>query len=277
MSHADAQRALAVSDVAGRQMDVALHDGMLIRTAGPTDAPVLLFIHALADCGLAFTRLFATPLVDEFRLIAVDLPGCGASPRRDDVLTIAQHAEALVTLVRSLSASGPIGLVGHSVGSMIAVEAAAHLGARFGGLFSIEGNLTAEDAYFSGRAADFDDPDALKQRFLSDLWNMGQERPILRRFHGVATMADARAMWSLGRDARRLSVGDAPGRAYLRVRPSLYYWSAKSTMPSTRDWIATSGVAHQQFTDASHWPMIDQPSVTAQAIQAFFRSSFAGR
>jgi pimeloyl-ACP methyl ester carboxylesterase len=174
-----------------------------------------------------------------------------------------------------LSLSGPIGLVGHSVGSMIAVEAAARLGARFGGLFSIEGNLTAEDAYFSGRAADFDDPDALKQRFLSDLWNMGQERPILRRFHAMATAADALAMWSLGRDARRLSVGDAPGRAYLRVRPSLYYWSAKSTMPSTRDWIVSSGLAHQQYTDASHWPMIDQPSATAQAIQAFFRSSFA--
>jgi hypothetical protein len=45
-------------------------------------------------------------------------------------------------------------------------------------------------------------------------------------------------MWPLGRDARRLSVGDAPGQAYLRVQPSLYYWSAKSTMPSTRDWIA---------------------------------------
>jgi pimeloyl-ACP methyl ester carboxylesterase len=90
-------------------------------------------------------------------------------------------------------------------------------------------------------------------------------------------MADARAMWSLGRDARRLSVGDAPGRAYLRVRPSIYYWSAKSTMPSTRDWIASNALTHQQFTDASHWPMIDQPTVTAQAIQVFFRSSFAGR
>ncbi len=258
-------------------MDIALHDGLLIRLAGPAKGGTLVFIHALADCGLAFTPLFATPLAEEFRLVAVDLAGCGASPRRDDVLTIAQHAEAIAALARSLSASGPIGLVGHSVGAMIAVETAARLGGRFGGLFSIEGNLTAEDAYFSGRAADFDDPDALKQRFLDDLWKMGHERPILRRFHAMATMADALAMWSLGRDARRLSIGDAPGRAYRRVRPSLYYWSAKSTMPSTRDWIANSGLAHQRFTDASHWPMIDQPSATAQAIQAFFRSSSVGR
>jgi pimeloyl-ACP methyl ester carboxylesterase len=260
-----------------RSADVALHDGMLVRAAGPSDAPVILFIHALADCGLAYTPLFATPLAKEFRLVAVDLPGCGASPRKDNVLTIAQHAEALAALALSLSESGPIGLVGHSVGSMIAVDLAQCLGERFGGLFSIEGNLTEEDAYFSGRAADYEDPNALKKRFLSDLWDMGRERPMLRRFHAMATMADARAMWSLGRDARRLSVGDAPGRAYLGVRPSLYYWSAKSTMPATRDWIAHSGLEHQQFNDASHWPMIDQPSSTAQAIHAFFRSSFGGR
>lgn len=250
---------------------------MLIRAAGPSDRPVLLFIHAMADCGLAFTPLFASPLAEEFRLVAVDLPGCGASPRRDDVLAIAQHAEALVALAHSLSASGPIGLVGHSVGSMIAVETARRLGERFGGLFSIEGNLTAEDAYFSGRAADFDDPHAFKRRFLDDLWNMGQQQPALRRFHAMATVADARAMWSLGHDARRLSVGDAPGRAYARVRPSLYYWSPASTVPRTREWIANSGLAHQQFTDAGHWPMIDRPAATALAIQAFFRSSFAGR
>jgi pimeloyl-ACP methyl ester carboxylesterase len=184
-------------------MDIALADGMFVRMAGPASGRTPLFVHAMADCGLAFTPLFATPLVEAFRLVVVDLPGFGASPRQNEVLTISQHAEAIVTLVRALDLSGPIGIVGHSVGSMIAVEAASRLDERFGGLFSIEGNLTAEDAYFSGRAADFDDPHGFKQRFLDDLWNMGQAQTILRRFHGTATMADAVAMWSLGRDARR--------------------------------------------------------------------------
>jgi pimeloyl-ACP methyl ester carboxylesterase len=243
---------------------------MFVRMAGPASGRTLLFVHAMADCGLAFTPLFATPLAETFRLVVVDLPGFGASPRHDDVLTISQHADAVATLARSLFSSGPIGLVAHSVGSMIAVKAASRLGDRFGGLFSIEGNLTAEDAYFSGQAADFDDPHAFKQYFLDQLWNMAQAQPILRRFHGTATLADPVAMWTLGRDARRLSIGDAPGQAYLRIRPSLYYWSALSTVESTRDWIAASGMGHQQFTDASHWPTIDQPAVTARAIQSFF-------
>lgn len=237
--------------------------------AGPGSGRTLLFIHAFGDCGLAFTPLFDTSLTESFRLVAVDLPGFGASPRRDDVLSIAQNAEAIATLGRSLPSSGPIGLVGHSVGSIIAVEAASRLGERFGGLFSIEGNLTAEDAYFSGRAADFDDPSAFKRRFLDDLWTIAQAQPILRRFHGAVTMVDAVVMWSLGRDARRLSVGDTPGQAYLRVQPSLYYWSPDNTPESTREWIARSGIARRQF-DGSHWPMVDQPDAAAQAIRLFF-------
>jgi pimeloyl-ACP methyl ester carboxylesterase len=115
-------------------MDVALVNGLFIRTAGPPDGRTLVFVHALADNGLAFAPLFYTPLAEEFRLVAVDLAGFGASPRQDNVLTIAQHAETIAALARSLRATEQVGLVAHSVGSMIAVEAASRLGELFGGL-----------------------------------------------------------------------------------------------------------------------------------------------
>ena len=102
---------------------------------------------------------------------------------------------------------------------------------------------------------------------------MAQTQPILRRFHGAMTQADAVTMWTLGRDARRLSVGDAPGQAYLRVRPSLYYWSPLTTADSTQGWIARSGIANLQFVNAGHWPTIEQPAATARAIQSFFTQS----
>ncbi len=251
-------------------MDVALIDRVLVRMVGPGSSRTLHFIHGFADRGSAFTPLFDTPLAERFRLVAVDLPGFGASPRRDDVLTIAQHAEAVAGLARSVSSFTLIGLVAHSVGSMIAVEAAVRLGERFGGLFSIEGNLTGADAYFSGRAADFDDPHIFKQRFLDDLWDMSQAEPILRRYHGAVTMADPMAMWSLGRDARRLSLGDAPGQAYLRVRPSLYYWSRATTTAATREWIAANDIAQHEFAGGSHWPTVDQPREVAHVMASFF-------
>jgi pimeloyl-ACP methyl ester carboxylesterase len=155
---------------------------------------------------------------------------------------------------------------------MVAVEAVPHLGARFAGLFSIEGNLTAEDAYFSGRAADFADAFTFKLRFLDDLWTMAQEQLSLRRYFASAYFADPQAMWELGRDVRRKSVSDEPGQAYRRIHPSLYHWSQTSTVEATKRWIVQSGIAQRQFADASHWPMIDKPEDTARAICAFFEN-----
>jgi pimeloyl-ACP methyl ester carboxylesterase len=250
-------------------MDVALEQGMFVRSAGRASGRTLLFIHCLADCGLAFTPLFETPLADAFRLIAADLPGFGASPRRDGVATIAEHADAVTALVQRLAPIGPVGLVAHSVGSMIAVEAAQHLGERFGGLFSIEGNLTAEDAYFSGRAAAFDDPYAFKQRFLDDLWHMPEAAhhapvPCDGDLGGRRRPVESRARCQAGQ-RRRCAGPGLPAH-----RPSLYYWSADSTVPGTRDWIIANGLPQSQFSDATHWPMIDRPAETAQAMQRFF-------
>ncbi len=133
-----------------------------------------MLIHAFGDNGSAFEPLFATSLAARFRLTAVDLAGFGASPGRPDIRTMSEHAGAIAALVDSLPGSGPVGLVAHSVASMIAVAAVPRLGVNFAGLFSIEGNLTADDAYFSGRAAEFDDPHRFKQRYLVDIWAMAQ-------------------------------------------------------------------------------------------------------
>jgi pimeloyl-ACP methyl ester carboxylesterase len=251
-------------------MEVALINGLFVRMTGPPAGPTLILLHAFADSSQAFIPLFAMPLADRFRRVAVDLAGFGASPPSDNVHTIAEHAEAVAALVASLPTRGPVGLVAHSVTSMIAVEAVPRLSTPFAGLFSIEGNLTAQDAYFSGRAADFADPVAFKQQFLDDVWAMAGEQLTLRRYFAGAVLADPIAMWELGRDARRRSIDDGPGQAFRRIRPSLYYWSPASTVEATRRWIAQSGIAQRQFAEASHWPMVDRPEDTAQAIYAFF-------
>lgn len=251
-------------------MDAALINGMYARIAGPAQGRTLVLLHAFADSGLSFTPLFDTPLGRRFHLVAVDLAGFGASPRQATIGTISQHAESVAAFIRALPATGSVGLIAHSMTSMIAVEAARRLGGRFGGLFSVEGNLTAEDAYFSGRAADFDDPDAFKRQFLDGIWALAQTKPIFRRYFATVLAADPIAMWDLGRDARRVSVDDGPGRNYRSVHPTLYYWSAESTSETSRRWLERSGLDHRRFTNASHWPMIDQPEATAQAIETFY-------
>jgi pimeloyl-ACP methyl ester carboxylesterase len=254
-----------------RTHDIAVVDGMLLRTIGPVTAPCLVMVHAFACCGMDFLPLFNTELADAYRLVAVDLPGFGGSPKQGGPGAIADHAIALAGLLEKLSQGKRAVVAAHSVGSMIAVEAIRQMEIGPAGLFTIEGNLTASDAYFSGKAADFDDPHEFKDAFLDELWRSGSAKPILKTYHADATLADAEAMWRLGCDARRMSVGDAPGQAYLSLRcPTQYYWSAENVPVETMTWIAASGISAIQFTGASHWPMIDIPAETSKEMRQFF-------
>jgi pimeloyl-ACP methyl ester carboxylesterase len=91
----------------------ALH----VETLGVSDGPTLILTHGW---GLNATAWWYTKhsLAARFRLVVWDLPGLGRSkPPKDGKLTIDRFAEALGAVVRS-TGSGPVILVGHSIGGM---------------------------------------------------------------------------------------------------------------------------------------------------------------
>src|SRR5512147_3074841 len=76
-------------------------------------------------------------------------------------------------------------------------------------------------------------------------------------------------VWRLGRDVRRLSIGDAPSKANQRVRLSLYYWPRANTLVVTREWIATNDIDQIEYAGSSHWPMVDRPLEAADVVASF--------
>ncbi len=253
-------------------------DGAFLRTVGPIDAPTLILLAGFPDNGYLFEPLFSCELAKRYHLVTVDLWGFGASPRRDGVNTAAQHAHALSELIENYIPKGrAVGLVGHSIAATICVKTAAILGDKISGLFSIEGNLTPDDAFFTGKAANYDDPHEFKREFLKQVWERGQSSDTYRRYYAGAVVANAMAMWRLGCDAKRISVGNELGQSYKDMaQPSLYYWSKESTPKATRKWIERSGINNQIYTGAGHWPSLDKPKETANAIAAFFDKVFTG-
>ncbi|MGI9462690.1 MAG: alpha/beta fold hydrolase [Aestuariivirgaceae bacterium] len=250
---------------------IAVMDGALVRLAGPETAPPLVFFHAFGDTGHCYQEVFSSDLSERYRLIAVDLWGFGASPARDDVRTLAEFSRALERFVLEISSGKSAGLIGHSIAGSMAVEVAARLGEKIAGVFSIEGNLTPDDAMFTGKASDFDDPDEFKKCFLNDIWKMGQSSEALRHYYAGARMGDPQTMWHLGRDARRVSEGNRLGEAFRDLsRPAMYYWSKASTPTATQEWIGQSCIANEVYIDAGHWPMVEQPIATARSIGDFF-------
>jgi 3-oxoadipate enol-lactonase len=93
--------------------------GARVRVATWGSGPVVLCLHGLGGG----THLFAAlgpALASSYRVVAVDVPGSGLSPRPER-FSFQACAEVTIALVRSYAA--PVHLLGHSMGTIIAIEA----------------------------------------------------------------------------------------------------------------------------------------------------------
>ncbi len=91
---------------------------------GPKDAPVLVLIHGLSGQLQHFTYAMSSMLADEYRVIAVDRPGCGYSEREDDGLAaLPEQARMIGEALDALGVQNPV-LVGHSLGGAVALAMA---------------------------------------------------------------------------------------------------------------------------------------------------------
>lgn len=84
----------------------------------------IIFLHGIA----ADYRIWSNTLSQlqgTGRLIALDLLGCGESPKPSYLdYTVSEHAKSVILTLRSLRINEPIVLVGHSLGSLVALEVA---------------------------------------------------------------------------------------------------------------------------------------------------------
>jgi pimeloyl-ACP methyl ester carboxylesterase len=89
--------------------------------AGPPDGPAIVFVHGTRLSGAMWTPQIAA-LSDEFRTVAVDLPGHGV--RAAEPFTMGSAADALASDIRE-HASGRAVVVGLSLGGYVAMALAA--------------------------------------------------------------------------------------------------------------------------------------------------------
>ncbi len=254
-------------------MRFELLEDTFLRFAGREDGTTLFFIHAFGDSGRCYESVVSQPCLQRYRLIVVDLWGFGASPRRTDVRTVGDYSSALERVIVETCRNQTVGLIGHSIAGSMAVQIGARNEELVSGVFSIEGNLTADDAMFTGRAANFDNAHAFKEKFLAEVWEMGKDSDELRHYYAGSRIADEQAMWHLGRDAKEVSAQDVLGDAFRALPvPKLYYWSPVTTPENTQRWIRQAGIPNQTYVGAGHWPMVSKPNTTAKAIDDFFQT-----
>jgi len=251
----------------------------VIRIAGTPFAPALWLVHALGESSLSFVPLFSTRLSSAFELLAPDLPGAGLTAADPQLEDLDAAAESLARTIAERTASRPIGLVGHSLGAVIAAKAVRKLAAGVVGFFSIEGNLTEEDAYLSGEAVRFEAPEDFRDYLLRQVRTMAETAvpgrgQALWRYYASVTFAAPETLWRIGRSAKSASAGDALGEEYRALTiPTLYYWSPDSTPVATQEYLRRHGIRNVAFS-GGHWAMVERPHETAEQIGTFFAPLF---
>jgi pimeloyl-ACP methyl ester carboxylesterase len=248
-----------------------------LRRAGRAGGPALWLVHALGDSGRSWEALLATSLGSSFELLAPDWPGAGAVPAEPDVVDLDGLARWLARLVARHSPAARVGLVGHSLGAAAVVRATRRLGSgKVAGVFSIEGNLTAADAYLSGLATACDTALEYRDRLRARVRTLAEQasdgpREALSRYHEALGQAAPEPLWRIARSAAAASRGDALGEEYRALEvPTFYYWSRENTPEATRAYLASHALHGAEFA-GGHWPMIERPEETARAVADFFR------
>ncbi len=229
-------------------------------------AATILLIAGFGDGAEMYSGLLDTELASRYRLVPLDLPGFAGTPPLVGETTLA----ALAGYVDEVAwREGATVVVAHSVASIIASLAAARDGNPVSTIVSLEGNLTAEDAYFSGSAADYPDPAAFREAFLKRLDDMAASQPIIGRYRDIVCKADPQALWELGCDARRFSEEYVPGDVLRASAEVVYLYNPDNCPESSLEWLSRSDVKGIRLDGASHWPSVDRPDlVSAKIIEA---------
>lgn len=85
-----------------------------------------VLLHGLMGSSESWWRVIPCLVDRGYRVIALDLPGHGLSPR-DPELTIERAASAVVATVRALAPDEPVEAIGHSYGATVLAAAAVQL------------------------------------------------------------------------------------------------------------------------------------------------------
>lgn len=224
--------------------------------------PAMLLIAGFGDDSSMFTGLSETSLVNAYDLIAIDLPGFGA-PGSNAETTLDSLGKYISAKATEFAAEV---VVAHSVASIIASLAANEPDSPITTILSLEGNITADDAYFSGTAAGYDDPNAFKSAFLARLKKMSESQPIIKRYHSVVSKADPIALWQLGSDAHRFSSKQVPGELLISSANATYFYNPDNCPQSTLEWLKKNPIEKITLDHATHWVSVSEPNLLSEKI-----------
>ena len=256
--------------------------GIAVKRRSPeTPRATIVYIHGLGESSLCFDALISDARLDAWQHLAIDLLGYGRSTWPERPFDLEQHAASIELLLDRLKIEQAI-LVGHSMGSVIALLLAERGRLDVPFLLDIEGNVTFDDCSFSGIASgqtlenwlengygDFIDHIHYLAEVGNDTADESKERARVMRAYGAsAHFADPRTLYLDAVDLVRLSRTDelANRRAATGVPMVYFYGDPRGTGDRSLGQLHDAGIATRAFKPAGHWPFFDQHDDFVEAM-----------
>ncbi|MEA3413441.1 MAG: alpha/beta hydrolase [Pseudomonadota bacterium] len=113
-----------------------MHTGARLHVVEQGEGPCVILVHGWC-CHGGFWEPQLRHLATRYRVITPDLAGHGHSPAVRDSWTIATFRDDLLAVIGEAGVEA-VTLAGHSLGALVALEAAAQLGERVNGVLLLE-------------------------------------------------------------------------------------------------------------------------------------------
>lgn len=273
-------------------MPVYTINGQEIRTEeeGSPKRQKAILVHGWSSSSYAMSPLSAL-LSQRFHCVSVDLPGFGSSPRFKERTTIDKYVDLLADFIEQES-SGPVVMIGHSMGGMISVTLAQRypvlvermvlICPTITGKLSTQVNLLISPITFMERFG-------LGQLIVSSVESLfigltdRLMRPVSFADRTGITAADYKRLRA---DARHPGQGRVRAECFLAMRahdlsgklnaieiPTLAIWGAEDNTVPLRD----AGVVADEWPladlrilpKAGHWPHFESPEATRRLVAAY--------
>lgn len=235
-----------------------------LRRSGPES---IIFIPGLGVSKNSFETCFELASFKDYTLAAIDLPGCGESVWLDAFsYSMKDQADLVLKWIRDVDIAPSI-LVGHSMGAVISIYLAEALGPQVKKFFNLEGNLSCEDCFFSGKITSLAQEVFEKrglQQFKRSLREILQKdhSPGLEKYYENIFKASPRALYLSSVSLVNDSCHGNLKERFLNISAKKWYvFGERSINQFTRAFLDAHNIPYFIVPESGHFMMDDQPSI----------------
>ncbi|MEM6379801.1 MAG: alpha/beta fold hydrolase, partial [Bacteroidota bacterium] len=242
------------------KMNIQIRRNLFLRTNEINDErQSIWFLHGFADSGLAYKAVFESPLNEKFNLYVVDLPGFGVSPINPNYVSIKEQASLIAQIIAQETANQhKVNIVAHSLGALIGTWVCQSLEDKINYYFSLEGNLTEADSYFSSKPLKFNSANAFVESFNEEIFEIAKLEERYSLYYSSLRFAEPEGMRNWGFTSQEHIKANKCGLEFKALTcKKLYIWGDVDTPKATQNFIAKNGIPNKLYKGVGHWHMIE--------------------